>query len=140
MIKAHFKNKSLIIDLSNIGEEYYGKNIIFRLMYGIELTNGENEYFSNEGKISIKFDGQKEAYIKLDNIKDGYRGEKIWIGYYIEADLGRKLLIFRDTKDIDISGREESVFKSSDLELVKSGEYIGYTDNINKKKIVKGSI
>ena len=135
MIKAHFKNKSLIIDLSNIWEKYYWKNLTFRLMYWMELINWENDHYIKEWEVSINYNWQENISITVDDIKIWYRWEMIWIGYYIKADLWSKLLIFRDIKDIDISWREESVFKSSDLKTVKSWEYIWYTDEINRKDI-----
>ena len=137
MIKAHFENKSLVIDLSNIWEEYYWKDISFTLKYWMELKNWENDYYSSEWSVSLKYNWENSVTIKVKTIKTWYRWETIWIWYYIEADLWSKLLIFRDTKDINIWWREESVFHSSDLENVKSWEYILYTDEKDGKEIRK---
>ena len=135
MITAHFEWKKLIINLENLDKSYLWKEIAFSLMYWIDILDWANDYYTKQWEVRFTFNWQKEVYIEVDEIKPWYRWENIWIGYYIEADLWKKMLIFRDTKEINISWREDSVFYAKDLENVKSWEYIWYIDKKNYKKI-----
>jgi len=138
MISAYFEWKRLYINMSEMDYKYKvsWKKIKFTLFYWMELVNWENDIFSKVWEIEIEFNWQEEVFIDLERIETWYRWKTIWIGYYIKADFWKKMLILRDTKEIEISGREQMIFKSSELEKVKSWEYIWYKDDISKKEIL----
>ena len=136
MIKAHFKWKNLIIDIRWMNSKYKEnwKKIKFSLFYGGEATMSDwlEDYFLEVEK-KIVYEWQDEVILEVPEIKDWYRGSSIFIWYYIEVNFWRKFLLFKDSKEIEIEGREEEVFHKK--KLAKTWKYNYKKEHYSYKKI-----
>ena len=136
MIKAKFKWNNLVIDISNIDEKYREnwREIKARLFYGTECTMSSwLEKYIIENETSIIYNWQKEIIIEVSDIKPKYIWRDIEIWYYIELDFWKKLLLFRDTKEVNIERLENNIFYKKDLP--RSSKYNYKKDNFSYKKI-----
>ena len=131
MIKAHFEKNNLIIDISWLEKKYKenGKKITFTLYYGTEYNWEDCEdNYTIQAQKEIKYLWQDKIVLELDNLKDWYRGNAIFIWYYLEINLWKKLLLFKDSKEIDITWREKNLFYAkklkNDLEYEKKDIFI----------------
>jgi hypothetical protein len=137
MITAYFKWTDFVIDLSEIDEKYLWKKITFKLMYGLEVIwDSESEQYSQVKRKTITYNWEKELILELNEVKDWYRWKKIFIWYYLEVDFWKKFLLFRDSKEIDIKWREESVYYANHLN-VASWKYRNFNDKVDFKEIIK---
>lgn len=138
MIKAKFENKSLIIDLSNMEDKYKenGKKIIFTLFYWTEYTGSDwGDSYRVEWKKEIEYSWENEVIIEVEEVKKWYRWNSIFIWYYIEVNFWKKFLVFKDSKEINISRKENNILYRR--ELSNSIEYKFEKDEYSYKEIFK---
>ena len=138
MIKAHFEWNKLYIDISWMQKKYKvnGKKIKFILFYGEEcLMGGWLEVYSVQTEKEIEYFGEDEIVLELDEVKIWYRWTSIYIWYYIEVNFWKRFLVFKDSKDIDISWRDNFVYYKETLS--KNWKYNYKKDIYSYKKIIK---
>jgi len=138
MITAYFEWKRLHIDISQIDRKYKEnwKEIKFSLFYGAECTM--SDWLDNYTKVvekTIVYSWQDKIILDLDKIKEWYRWQSIFIWYYIEVNFWRKFLLFKDSKEINISWRENELFYHKNLP--NNNKYFNISDTYSYKMILK---
>ena len=138
MIRAHFEDTKLIINISWMDQKYkeYGKKITFTLYYWTEY-NWSNwwELYRIEAQKEIEYSWEDEVILEVDRVKKWYRWRDIFIWYYIDINFWRKFLIFKDSKEINISGREGDILYVNNLP--QNSKYTNTTDEYSYEKILK---
>ncbi len=138
MISAKFSWNRLIIDLYSMDQKYKQKwnKITFTVFYGSETKmNSWLEEYKIELKKDMIYSWEDKIFLDLDEIKDSYRWQKIFIWYYLEVNFWKKFFVFKDKKDIDIIYENQKVFDFKNLKKEKKN--YNFKDEYSYKKIIK---
>jgi len=138
MIKAHFEWNRLYINISEMEQKYKEnwKKIKFIVYYGVECTiSSWLESYSKQMGKEIEYFWEDEIILELDEVENWYRWNSIFVWYYIEVNFWKKFLLFKDSKEIEISWRENQVYYKKNLPI--NWKYNYNKDTYSYKKIIK---
>ena len=138
-MKGYYRPWSLRIELWELDSKYQGKELKLSLYYWMRLLNHSKTSYRREYVHQFIYEWQNEITLDVNLTQDWYRGRTIFIGYFVEIDLWKKMLLFSDKQRIELEWRGDYVYHAENLERQLSGVYRDHVDQFRFTEVIKSS-